>query len=111
MKLLNLDELAITTRAVVLGGVEYPLKDQTLAQAISNIERAEAAEGKGSSELETLKEMHLIARQMLPTAPDDVIGGMTVPQVLALIEWVSAADAQGGSEEVKAAMAPGQKKD
>lgn len=110
-ELLNLDELISPERSVTIKGTKYLIADQTVDQMITNVRRAkEAQENTKDENVENLlADMKETCQKILPSCPADVIGGLNMRQIIALIEFAARED-QDVEDAVKAADA-GSKED
>jgi hypothetical protein len=94
VKVLNLDEFAAVTREVTIGGKQYAVRDMTVEGFIEytnlrdNVEK-QAKEAGGARPTDAVELMRMTVSYALPDAPKDVIGKLTISQLLKLIEFVN----------------------
>ena len=91
MELLNLDSLVRTQRTVELGGKTYAVAEQTIGMLLDAIKAQKLTEEDGN---EMLFQLFRSAKRILPDAADEVIEGMNIDQLTALIEFGVASSKQ-----------------
>ncbi|EGR3221641.1 hypothetical protein N7I40_004012 [Vibrio parahaemolyticus] len=90
MKLLNLDELAGNSRPVVLNGVEYQIREQTVQQLIESVRARKKLNADDSEAM--FEALVASAKAVLPDAPEKEIRNLNVTQLQALIKFASESD-------------------
>ncbi len=92
VKLLNLDDLVVVDRVVTIGGVDYPVAEQTIGQMITRLALAKKSEANQDDPMTILSALRDTARQILPSAPKEIIDGLQSKQIVKLIEFVNQGD-------------------
>ncbi len=92
MELLNLDSLIGETRPVMLNGVRYEIKEQTIQQMIESI-RAQKTLNRDDAEA-MFEGMVGSAKAILPDAPEAEIRNLNINQLHALVEFATASKEQ-----------------
>lgn len=104
MKLLNIDDLAKPKRAIVVGGYEHQLAEQSVGQLIEaakldsgEVTQADDVVAKFESYVKTI-------RRLIPTCPEEVVRGLTVKQMSAIVKFSNDPDediVQAAADEKK----------
>ena len=89
MELLNLDTLVTVERKVTLKGEEYTIAQQTIGMVLDAIS---TTKGSQKDPDKMFVQMAKTAKRILPDCPNDVIEGMSVKQLTALIEFATAGE-------------------
>lgn len=87
VKLLNLDELAVVKRVVLLGGKEYRVAEQTVGQMATRLQLTKHLDTSKAEDF--IEMMRLTAQNILPDAPEEVISNMTSEQITRLIQFIN----------------------
>lgn len=112
--LLNLDELTELEREVLIRGVSYPVVERSVGVMLDSIKIAKASQrgAKKVTEEEFFGNMLKTLKTIIPDCPDEVLRGLTMKQMVAVLEFCNedpnkmAAEAQAVGE---AAGQPGEK--
>ena len=88
MELLNLDSLVSVEREVTLGGEDYTVAHQTVGMMLDAIAATKMDPEKEPDAM--FVQMVKSAKRILPDAPDEVIEGMNLDQLSALVEFAVA---------------------
>ena len=105
MELLDLDALESVQKQVTLKGQTYDIADQTVGQMMDALKIAKAANQDPDNPEPIIEGLMRTAKRLLPECPDDVIEGLKMKQLSALVEFASASDeeaAEGAEVEVRA---------
>lgn len=90
MKLLNIDDLAKPSRAIVIGGYEHQIAEQSVGQLIESVKMAaQATEKDAAYDFEMLVKS---VKRLVPTCVEETIRGLTVKQLIAIINFANAPD-------------------
>lgn len=101
VKLLNLDELAAVERAVVIGGKEYPVVEQSVGQMLARLSLSKEQNLKDPEVF--LKNMQQTAQDILPSAPKKVIGSLSIKQITRLVEFLNDRELDQAAEQMQKA--------
>lgn len=101
VKLLNLDELATVKRAVQIGGVEYPVAEQTIGQMIQRLALSKKEDSDSMNPEVFLKNMRQTAQDILPTAPKKVIDGLSLKMITKLVEFLNDQELDKAADSMK----------
>lgn len=111
MKLLNLDGMAEVEKQITIGGKSYDVVDQpvgTMLKMQRLAREAEKAEGTDDQQIKLIENMVESVRSVLPGCPQEVVDGMSIRQLTAVLEYALASDedviegAESESEEENA---------
>lgn len=105
MDLLNIDELVKPTRAVVVGGYEHVIAEQSIGQLIESVKMAKAAKTDENPAFEFEQYVKTVQR-LIPTCPEHTVRGMTMRQLGAIMDFANKPDV-----EAAAVAAASEKKD
>lgn len=94
MDLLNLDDLVRITKKVQLAGEVYEVAEQTVGGMLEAIRLARAADQKDVEPEVILEQLITTAQKLLPKCPVEILHGLKVEQLSALIEFASAPAAE-----------------
>jgi hypothetical protein len=92
MKLLNLDELALIQKSVTIKGVDYEVVEQTLGGSLQDINLLKEAKAQAGDETEDeiiVKNIYKAVRRLIPSAPEEVVAGLTFKQAFAVLDFVT----------------------
>lgn len=89
--LLNLDELLEIEREVTIRGVNYPIVERSVGVMLDSLKIAKrqgsSRGGKKVSEEEFFQDMLKTLKTIIPDAPDEVLRGLTMRQMVAVLEF------------------------
>lgn len=111
MDLLNLDELIDVERQVTIRGVNYPVVERSIGVLLDSIKVAKqaAARRKGKQDEEAfLSDMIKTLRTIMPECPEEVVRGLSMPQMVAVLEFCNQDPNQMAAEAVAEAKASGE---
>lgn len=108
MDLLNLDELLELERTVVIRGVSYPIVERSVGVMLDSIRVAKKAARKSQNEETFFEDMIKTIRTMIPECPEEVVRGLTMPQMIALMNFVNTDPNVLAEEAVAAAKEKGE---
>lgn len=102
MELLDLDALETAQKQVTLKGKTYTIADQTVGQMMEALKFAKAAQEDPDNPEPLLEGLIRTAKRLLPDCKDDIIDGLNMKQLAALVEFASASDEEAaeGAEVV-----------
>lgn len=90
MDLLNLDELTGVERQITIRGVNYSVVERSIGVLLDAIKMSKAAakrrNGKQDEEA-FLNDMIKTLRTILPECPEEVVRGLTMPQMVTVLEF------------------------
>lgn len=111
MNLLNLDELTELEREVQIRGINYPIVERSVGVMLDSIKIAKAAHrgGKKPTEEEFFGDMLKTLKTIIPDCPDEVLRGLNMSQMLAVLEFCNSDPNKLATEAVAAGVAAGQK--
>lgn len=105
MKLLNIDEIAVSAKkGVEIAGKTYPVQQQSVGAMLAAIEMAEEAEAVASKDMsdKNLKKMlqNIVntVKSIIPTCPEEIINKLQFEQLLAVINFVNSSEAESAAE-------------
>jgi hypothetical protein len=93
VQILNLDELAKVTRAVTIKGVTYKIEEMSVEGFIAYSQEVKKLEEKqkqvGLTEADHIHSMISTIRLAMPECPEDVLQGLKIPQLTALVSHIN----------------------
>jgi len=92
MKLLNIDELVGQKRPVILKGVQYEIKEQSIQQLIESVKTRKVLESKDEDSEALFESFVSSAKALLPDAPEAHIRELNLRQLQALIAFATASE-------------------
>jgi hypothetical protein len=110
MELLNIDELSGPERRVTIRGVEYSVVDRSVGLMLDSI-RAVKQQTKGNKnrvdEETFFTNIIKTLRTILPECPEEVVRGLSMPQMMAILDFCNQDPNQMAEEAVAEAKAAG----
>lgn len=111
MDLLNLDELTDIERQVTIRGVNYSVVERSIGVLLDSIKVSKAAakrrNGKQDEEA-FFNDMIKTLRTILPECPEEVVRGLSMPQMVAVLEFCNQDPNKMAQEAVAEAKARGE---
>lgn len=98
VKLLNLDDIADIKRVVQIKGVDYEVADQTVGQMATRLKLSKKL--KMDKPEDFIEMMRQTAKNILPSASDEVIDGLTADQIHKLVEFINDRDLEESAERL-----------
>lgn len=92
MKLLNIDDLVKPTRAIVIGGYEHQIAEQSVGQLIESAKLAATQKVEGDETVAQFEKFVKTVSSLIPTCPDHVIRGLTIKQMMAIVDFANKPD-------------------
>lgn len=92
MELLDLDALESIQKQVTLKGVAYTVADQTVGQMIEALQMSKEANEDPDNPEPIIQALFKTAKRLLPECPVEVIEGLNMKQLSALVEFSSASE-------------------
>lgn len=92
--LLNLDEVVEQERALVLGGKEYPVVQQSVADYLKRLKTErdeEKSQGEDTPEKTMLRIVDAI-QSSIPSCPTEVLLKLTPEKLMTILRWLNRAD-------------------
>lgn len=113
MDLLNIDELSGPERRVTIRGVEYAVVDRSVGLMLDSIRAVkQQSKGKGKVDEEVFFTNILkTLRTILPECPEEVVRGLSLPQMMAVLDFCNQDPNKMADEAVKEAKASGNEGD
>lgn len=108
MDLLNLDELTGVERQITIRGVNYPVVERSIGVLLDSIKMSKAAakrKGAHADEEAFLNDMIRTLRTILPECPEEVVRGLTMPQMVTVLEFCNQDPNKMADEALKEAEA------
>lgn len=109
MELLNIDDLVKPKRAIVVGGYEHVIAEQSIGQLIESIKLAKAVRTEDDPAFEFEQYVKAVQR-LLPTCPEATIRGLTMRQLGAIMDFANKPDveavAEAAAEKKESEQAP-----
>lgn len=109
IKLLNLDDIVQVEREIRIGGVNYPVAEQTVGQMLSAIKAANSTEEDQTDPEYVLSTMLKHVQEVLPTCPEATLRGLGISGITAILEFVQTPvsgdeeeDAEGNDQKAEA---------
>lgn len=100
MKLLNLDKIAATTdKAILIGGIQYPIVPISVGAFIKKTQEAE--EYVKSGQQDPAREINIILdliSECVPTAPRYAIESLSLHQLQKIAEYIQRGDVDGAED-------------
>lgn len=89
MDLLNLDDLVEIERQVTIRGVQYPVVERSVGLLLDSIVVAKQAALRKNKPNEQVffENMIKTIRTILPECPEEIVRGLTMPQMVAVLEF------------------------
>lgn len=108
--LLNLDELLEIERTVLIRGVEYPIVERSVGVMLDSIKIANRASRrtKKMTEEEFFQDMLKTMKTIVPDCPDEVLRGLTMRQMMAVLEFCNTDPNKMAEEAVAAEQTKGE---
>lgn len=110
MDLLNIDELTGPERRVTIRGVEYSVVDRSVGlmlDSIRAVKQQQKVKGKGVDEELFFTNIIKTLRTILPECPEEVVRGLSMPQMMAILDFCNQDPNKMADEAVKEAKASG----
>lgn len=110
MDLLNIDELTGPERRVTIRGIEYPVVDRSVGlmlDSIRAVKQQQKVKGKGVDEELFFTNIIKTLRTILPECPEEVVRGLSMPQMMAILDFCNQDPNKMADEAVKEAKASG----
>lgn len=92
MKLLNIDDLVVPKRAVKIGGYEHQIAEQSVGQLIESAKMSKAQRVEEDDTVARFEEFVGAVKRILPTCAEDTLRGLTVKQLVAIVDFANAPD-------------------
>lgn len=91
MKLLNIDDLVKPNRAIVIGGHQHQIAEQSVGQLIESAKLAKLQSENGDG-VEQFEQFVRTVSRLIPTCPETTIRGLTVKQMIAIVDFANEPD-------------------
>lgn len=117
MDLLNIDELTGPERRVTIRGVEYGVVDRSVGlmldsiRAVKHQSQAKGAKGNRVDEETFFTNILKTLRTILPECPEEVVRGLSLPQMMAILDFCNQDPNKMAEEAVAESAAAGKKGD
>lgn len=98
MKLLNIDDLVTPKRAVKIGGYEHQIAEQSVGQLIESAKMSKAQRDDQDDAVSRFEDFVATVKRMLPTCQEDVLRGLTIKQLVAIVDFANAPDEEAVQE-------------
>lgn len=110
--LLNIDELSGPERRVTIRGVEYAVVDRSVGLMLDSVRAVKQQTKKGKVDEETFfNNIIKTLRTILPECPEEVVRGLSMPQMMAILDFCNQDPNRMADEAVKEAQASGNEGD
>lgn len=100
MKLLNIDDLVKPTRAIVIGGYEHQIAEQSVGQLIESAKLSASQKVEGDETVARFEGFVKSVSTLIPTCPEHVIRGLTIKQMMAIVDFANKPDEEVVQEAV-----------
>lgn len=109
MDILNIDELTGPERRVTIRGADYPVVDRSVGLMLDSIRAVKQQESKKNKINEELFFENIIRtlRTILPECPEEVVRGLTMAQMMAILDFCNQDPNKMASEAVAESRAKG----
>lgn len=92
MKLLNIDDLVTPKRAVKICGYEHQIAEQSVGQLIESAKMSKAQRDNQDDVISRFEDFVATVKRMLPTCQEDVLRGLTIKQLVAIVDFANEPD-------------------